>query len=95
MRDKQAKLGILPKSDQVLLREWARTVLDLERVAGDLEKPSIRKQATVYRRLKREQKGLRLVLVKFDQRLETLATQCRQRTVPTPDELIPEASDGD
>ena len=74
-RDKQAELGVLPKSARPLLREWARVVLDLERTALDLEKPSIRKQATMSRRLRREQKVLRFTLLKLEQRLAGLASE--------------------
>ena len=73
VRDKQAELGMLPRSARPILREWARVVIELDRNSIEMQKPSVRKRGTDLRRLKRETRVLRLTMLTLDKRLQQLA----------------------
>ncbi len=82
VRDKQAELGTFPKSAKPLLREWARIILELNQSVTELQKPSLRKRPTDFRRLRREVKVQRLMMLKLDQRLRYLAGLHQEATDP-------------
>ena len=89
VRDKQDELGTLPRSARPVLREYARLVIELDQNAIEIQKPSVRKRAMDFRRLKREIRIQRLTMLKLEQRLQQLASQ-QQASVDPLEALFPE-----
>jgi hypothetical protein len=74
--------GHVPSCAKPLLREYGRIVVELERNSPELQRAMTRRHLTEARRLRREARVLRFMLLKLQAQLERLAGIQQEHTDP-------------
>lgn len=75
VRALQERLGPLPASAAPLLRQAGRLLVEIQGIESDYDKARARSRQTDMRRLRRHLTGARALLLKTEERLETIAAR--------------------